>query len=72
MKVIAMQNADKTNELLESYEELQKKAIKIYPTLQETLETFNSTRIETEDYVNFVNLLKDNPLPTASNNTSIS
>lgn len=67
-----MQNEDKTNELLKVFEELQEKAIEIYPTLQETLETFNSTRIETEDYANFVNLLKDNPLPTASNNTSIS
>lgn len=67
-----MQNEEKTNELLQSFEALQKKAKEIYPTLQETLETFNSTLIETEDYMNFVNLLKDNPLPTASNNSSIS
>lgn len=66
-----MQNENKTNELLKSYEELERKAIEIYPALKESLETFNSTRIETEDYLNFVNLLKDNPLPTASNNTSI-
>lgn len=54
-----------------AFEELQKKALEIYPTLMETVETFNSTRIETEDYVNFMNLLKENPLPTASNNSGI-
>lgn len=66
-----MSNNEKIINFHEAFEELQRKARELYPTLQETLETFNSTLIETEDYVNFINLLKENPLPIASNNSSI-
>ncbi|MFA5805807.1 MAG: hypothetical protein WC879_14310 [Melioribacteraceae bacterium] len=58
------------NELQKAFEELKQKAIETYPALQETLDSFNSTCIDTEEYINFLNLLNDHPLPIASNHSN--
>ena len=65
-----MQDDKKVNELQKAFDELKQKAIETYPTLQESLESFNSTFIDTEEYVNFLNLLNEHPLPIASNHSN--
>jgi hypothetical protein len=59
-----------SNEIEKSFKEMQEKAKEIYPDIDSILETFNSARLETENYLNYLSLLNENPLPIASNHTS--
>lgn len=65
-----MENNTQNNNLIEEFEELKEKANSLYPDLESTLETFNSSKVETENYFNYLNLINDNPLPTVSNHTT--
>jgi len=66
-----MADETKQKEILEMFEELEKKAKEIYPTLNEEIETFNSMRVEQESYLNYLSLINEHPLPKASNQTNI-
>ena len=66
-----MKNEDKKKDILEIFENLEKKAREIYPDLDKEIETFNSIRVEQESYLNYLTLLNEQPLPKASNQTCL-
>lgn len=66
-----MDNEKNQKEILEIFIELEKKAKEIYPDLSEKIETFNSMKIEQENYLNYISLLNEQPLPQVSNHTSL-
>jgi hypothetical protein len=66
-----MANEIKQKEIIEMFEELEKKAREIYPNLDEEIETFNSMRVEQESYLNYLALINEHPLPIASNQANI-
>ncbi|MEW6508808.1 MAG: hypothetical protein AB1432_13795 [Bacteroidota bacterium] len=66
-----MKNEDNQKEILEIFQELEKKAKEIYPNIENDIETFNSMRVEQESYLNYISLINEQPLPKASNQTCI-
>lgn len=66
-----MKNEDNQKEILEIFQDLEKKAKEIYPNIETDIETFNSMRVEEESYLNYILLLNEQPLPKASNQTCI-
>lgn len=66
-----MENKNNINEVERSFEEMKNKAKELYPDIETTLEIFNSAKLGTEEYLNYLNLLNTHPLPTASNFTSL-
>ncbi|MBM4175826.1 MAG: hypothetical protein FJ213_06595 [Ignavibacteria bacterium] len=66
-----MKNENNQKEIFEVFEELEKRAKEIYPTIDKDIETFNSMRVEQESYLNYLSLLNEQPLPKASNQTCI-
>lgn len=66
-----MDDKIKQKEILETFEELEKKAKEIYPNLDKEVETFNSMKVEQEIYLNYLTLLNEQPFPKASNQTTI-
>jgi len=66
-----MEKENNQNKIEEVFEELRKRAKEIYPTLDETIETFNSFKVDQESYQNYINLINEQPLPKASNQTNL-
>ncbi len=66
-----MENEVNEKVILEIFEDLEKKAKEIYPDIEKNIETFNSMRVEQESYLNYIFLINEQPLPKASNQTSI-
>lgn len=66
-----MDNEKNQKAILEIFIELEKKAKEIYPDLSEKIETFNSMKVEQENYLNYITLLNEQPLPQVSNHTSL-
>lgn len=58
-------------EIIEIFEDLERKAKEIYPDIEKDIETFNSMRVEQESYLNYISLISEQPLPKASNQTCI-
>lgn len=66
-----MEPKDNQDDILEIFKELEKKAKEIYPDIEKNIETFNSTRIEQEIYLNYLSLLNEQSVSKASNQTHI-
>lgn len=66
-----MKNEDNQKKILETFQDLEKKAKEIYPNIEKDIETFNSMRVEQESYLNYISLINEQPLPKASNQTCI-
>jgi hypothetical protein len=66
-----MKNEDNQKEILEIFQELEKKVKEIYPNIEKDIETFNSMRVEQGSYLNYISLLNEHPLPKAYNQTCI-
>lgn len=64
-----MKNEDNQKKILETFQDLEKKAKEIYPNIEKDIEIFNSMRVEQESYLNYISLINEQPLPKASNQT---
>lgn len=58
-------------EIIEIFEKLEQQAKEIYPNINEDIATFNSMKVEQENYLEFISLLNEHPLPKVSNQTSL-
>ncbi len=66
-----MEKENNQKKIQEIFEEIEEKAKELYPNINETIETFNSFKVNQESYQNYLNLINEQPLSKASNQTKI-